>query len=547
MYIQWNKAIGEKNLPTAILRHSYREDGKSKKKTIANLGHCTMEEIKAIELVLKNKGNLSNLENPKNKIMVQQGVSYGASWTVYQIAKKLGIEDALGFDQNGKLALWQVIARTIDQGSRLSAVRMARDEASDEILHFKKGFFEEDLYKNLHWLSLNQEKIEDRLFHSQKKENNNALFLYDLTSSYFEGTQNELAEFGYNRDGKKGKMQITAGLLCNAEGTPVSIECFEGNTKDTATFLNQIGKVKERFGCQKVVFVGDKGMIKSAQIKDLESENFHYITTITKPQIEKLINEKVFQLSFFDVNLYELEHEGIRYIMRKNPVRAEEMAETRQEKEESIKRFLEKQNAYLAEHPKSEELTALKKVQAKINRLRAGKWLSVVVENRTIILKINEEARTENARLDGCYCLKTDIKKEEVDKKIIHERYKDLAKVEQNFRTSKTAHLEMRPFYVDLEHSTRGHLLVCMLSLMIVRELEKSWKSLDLKVEEGLKRLRTLCTTKVEIKDGVSFHQITKPNNQNKELLELAGISLPEVFSDRKVSVDTRKKLINER
>src|SRR5262249_30956406 len=184
------------------------------------------------------------------------------------VARRLGIEQALGTTREGKLALWQVIARVINQGSRLSAVRLAMAHAACDVLGL--GAFDEDaLYENLDWLASAQAAIEDRLYVQRTKTKPITLFLYDVTSSYVEGTHNALAAFGYNRDGKKGKRQIVIGLLCDEDGQPVSIEVFPGNTQEPQTFAAQINKVKARFGVTEFTFVGDRGMIKRHHIQTL--------------------------------------------------------------------------------------------------------------------------------------------------------------------------------------------------------------------------------------------------------------------------------------
>ncbi|RJP21278.1 MAG: hypothetical protein C4527_23705 [Candidatus Omnitrophota bacterium] len=196
-----------KTYQSILLRESYREDGKVKNRTIANLTHCKPKEVAAIEFALKHKGDFAALPQTLPSLQLQQGFSVGAVWTVYQLAKRLGIEDALGTGREGKLALWQVMARVIDQGSRLSAVRLAQTHAGCDVLGMERGFDENDLYENLTWLSTQQEAIERRLFAHRRGRQKPNLFLYDVTSTYREGDQNELAAFGYNRDGKKGKKQ----------------------------------------------------------------------------------------------------------------------------------------------------------------------------------------------------------------------------------------------------------------------------------------------------------------------------------------------------
>ena len=259
----------------------------------------------------------------------KQGLSFGAVWTVYHIAQRLGIAQVLGATREGKLALWQVIARVIDQGSRLSAVRLAMSHAACDVLGLDT-FDEDALYENLDWLAGAQARIEDRLFAQRQKTKPASLFLYDVTRSYLEGTHNALAAFGYNRDGKKGKLQIVIGLLCDEDGHPVSIEVCPGNTPDPQTLAAQVTKLKDRFGVHEMTFVGDRGMIKSQQIDDLAQQGFHYITAITKPQIEKLLRTGTFQMELFEQELAEVRaEEGVRYVLRRNPMRAQEMRATR--------------------------------------------------------------------------------------------------------------------------------------------------------------------------------------------------------------------------
>src|SRR5207302_610640 len=231
MYIDTSHITrGGKTYTRHLLRESYRANGKVLHRTIANVSHCSAAEIEAIRLALRHKEALEHLGTIQDAITLKQGLSVGAVWTVYQVARRLGIEKALGTTRDGKLALWQVIARVIDQGSRLSAVRLAMAHAACDVLGL--GTFDEDvLYENLDWLAGAQARIEDRLFAQRKKTTPASLFLYDVTSSYLEGTHNALAAFGYNRDVKKGKLQIVIGLLCDEDGHPVSIEVFPGNTQ----------------------------------------------------------------------------------------------------------------------------------------------------------------------------------------------------------------------------------------------------------------------------------------------------------------------------
>ena len=434
----------------------------------------------------------------------------------------------------------------IDQGSRLSAVRLAQTHAACDVLDIRRGFDENDLYGNLRWLADNQQKIEKALFFVRRKETKPELFLYDVTSSYLEGTKNYFGEYGYNRDGKKGKQQIVIGLLCDEFGEPVSTEVFAGNTQDPQTFASQVRKAAERFGCERVTFVGDRGMIKSPQIEELP-EGFHYITAITKAQINSLIDQEVIQLGLFDEDVCEVEDNGIRYILRRNPFRVKEINESRTSKRNSVEKLLKKKNLYLGEHKRAKVETAIKDVSKKIEKLKIDKWLRVKSEGRTLELEVDNKALEEASVLDGCYVIKTDLPKQAADKQVIHDRYKDLTEVERAFRTFKTDFLEVRPVYVQTEKSTRGHVLVVMLSYLIVRILWRAWQRFDLTVEEGLKQLSTLCSIEMKVKNQGSCLKIPRPRETSRQLLKALDIRMPTVLPHRKVRVVTRKNLVERR
>jgi hypothetical protein len=548
MYIDTSHITrGGKTYTRHLLRESYRAHGKVLHRTIANVSHCSEAEIAAMRLALRHKEDLEHLGTIQDAITLKQGVSFGAVWTVYHIARRLGIEKALGTTREGKLALWQVIARVIDQGSRLSAVRLAMAHAACDVLGL--GPFDEDaLYENLDWLAGAQAAIEDRLFAQRTQTKPVNLFLYDVTSSYLEGTHNALAAFGYNRDGKKGKMQIVIGLLCDEDGHPVSIEVFPGNTQDPRTVAAQLTKVKSRFGATEITFVGDRGMIKGQQIDDLVQHGFHYITAITKPQIEKLLRTGTLQMELFDQELAEvLTEEGIRYVLRRNPVRAQEVRDTRDAKLATLQAQVAKQNHYLTDHPRAKAQGAVQKLVARAKTLRIADWVELTLEERTITLIVKTNAQQEAAQLDGCYVLKTDLTPQQAHKELVHDRYKDLASVERAFRTCKTAHLEVRPLFVRREARTRAHALVVMLAYQIIRYLASCWSAFDVTVAEGLHALTTLCLVEVAPQHAPSYHCLPTPRDALARLLHSADITLPKAFSLSGVRVSTRKKLQSER
>jgi hypothetical protein len=382
-----------------LLRNSYRFTGQVCHATLANLSHCSDEEIRALKLALKHKGQLTHVRDLREG-GTRQGLAVGAVWVLPPLAKRRGLVKALGQSRTAKLALWLVLASVIAQGSRLSAVRLAQQHAVCDLLGLE-AFNEEDLYQAMDWLDEQQPALEETWFTHRYATAGQAptLYLYDVTSSYLEGDQNELGEYGYNRDGKK---QIVIGLLTDEEGWPITVEVFAGNTQDPKTFKAQIDKMVQRFDVKQVTGVGDRGMVKTVQISDLKDADFHYLTAITKPQIEALLKTELLQLSMFDEDRVEVTTEDVRYIVRRNPQRAEELAAVGQSKRERLDNYLAQKNAYLAEHPRAKVETALKNAQAKANPLQIHAWAKLNMEERRRALAVDEDAQRAATRLDGC-------------------------------------------------------------------------------------------------------------------------------------------------
>jgi len=529
-----------------LIRDSYRENGKVKHHTIANISKSSDEEIEAIKFALKHKKELKNFVFLK-EIKIKTGLSVGAIVLLEALARRLHITKALGNTRMGKLALWQVMARVIEQGSRLSAVRLASQHAICDLIGLD-SFNEDDLYKNLDWLGNNQVKIEKKIFDSRMSHGNKAsnFYLYDVTSSYLEGHENELADWGYNRDKKKGKMQIIIGLLTDSDGIPVSVEVFKGNTSDCKTFASQIKKASMRFGIKDVTMVGDRGMIKSTQIEALGEEHFHYITAITRSQIEVLVREGVIQLELFEDKICEVEIEGIRYILRRNPIRAREIEEGRERKLAKISGMIKEQNKYLLEHKRAKVKVALKMMRCMIQKLKVEDFCGVYARGRILSIKIDGDKREKVSQYDGCYVIKTDLSKEMAGKEEIHSRYKDLSLVEDGFRTMKTGFLDVRPVNVQKARRTRGHVFVVMLGYIIAYELKRLWAGVNITIEEGIKELVAITADRIKA-GAISYQQIPEPRDLGAKLLELAGVSLPGALPYRGVKVATRKKLPGRR
>lgn len=479
MFIQRiHKKTKKKTYTSVVLMENYREAGKVKHRIISNLSKWSEEMILGLEKLLKGEKIITVAD-----LELSQGKSFGAISVISEVAKRLGIKKALGNSKNSKLALFQVAGRIISQGSRnYLANEWTKGQATEKVFNIS-NFNEDDLYRNLDWLSENQSNIEQKIFSIR---NNNQpikeLFLYDVTSSYFEGDKNELAAYGYNRDKKSGKKQIVIGLLTDNQGYPISVEVFKGNTGDTKTVSSQLKKLKKNFGVERVVFVGDKGMVKSSQIEEITSDEYkwNYLTTITKQQIKTLLAKNIIQLELFESEIIEIQGEGnIRYILRRNPARAEELKTNRQSKIDYIINFIEKQNIYLDEHNKAKPDVALRKIEEKKSKLKLKKVIHCEIKDGLIHVEIDKKEQAEQEKLDGCYVVKTNVPQNIIDTQTAHDRYKDLAKVEFAFRTMKTTLEKIRPIYVRKEGRTRGHVFVAMLAYMIVKYISDNLAELN--------------------------------------------------------------------
>jgi transposase len=386
------------------------------------------------------------------------------------------------------------------------------------------------------------------LFAQSKPASAPDVFLYDVTSTYLEGEHNAFAAFGYNRDRKSGKRQIVIGLLADADGRPLSIEVFRGNTSDVKTFSSQLSKAAARFGASRVTFVGDRGMIKAPQRAGLAAADFHYITAITKAQIDGLIKAGVLQMDLFEETLAEVEgQDGERYVLRRNPARASESATSRQDKLRALQTAAEAANAYLHEHPRAATKTQIARLKARSATLGLDKFVRVEAQDRSVVVTVDETALTEAARLDGCYALRTDLPRAVVSKEIVHARYKDLARVETAFRDCKSVQLEMRPVYLRDENRTRGHALVVMLAYLITQALRERWRTLDLTVQEGLDRLASLCLLEVSLGGRAAYHTVPAPRDDVRHLLEAAGVAIPSALPLAPARVATKQKLPQRR
>ncbi len=448
--------------------------------TLANLSRLPEPLIALIEQYCK--GQVPTGAAPP----VQMGSCYGILAGLHALAGKIGLVAALGPDRPAKLALFMIYARVAWQGSRLAAVRWAEDHAVAEVLGLT-SFDEDDLYSALEWLQANQERIERAL---APKIEPGATFLYDVTSSYFEGQCNELGAHGYNRDGKRYKKQVVAGLLTDGHGEPLSIQLYPGNTSDPKTFQPTVEKLRLRFGAKDIAVVGDRGMIKKLGKEALSEAGYKYVTALTDPQIRKLLEKKALTPELFDEEPLAVDYEGRRLILRCNPATRDRERQRRLDQYKRIEQRLAAGNERLAKKPGAKLETLHKHAQGWLNHYGFSKWIKLELEPRVVRWTKDEAVGAELELLDGCYVLETNLPALVADTAAVHARYMSLMDVERDFRTMKTGLLELRPIFLRKAERTEGHALVTMLALKLVRELDRRVAPLGLTVEDAVTRLQ---------------------------------------------------------
>ena len=329
-----------------------------------------------------------------------------------------------------------------------------------------------------------------------------AVFLYDVTSVYFEGQHNELAAFGYNRDGKRGKKQMGAGLLTDGAGEPLSIQLYAGNTNDPPTFLDAVEQLKVRFGTEEIAVVGDRGMIKALGQAALGQAHFRYVTALTDPQVRALLKQGVRQLDLFDDQPAEVTVGNRRYVLRCNPqTRARERAR-REDQWARVRQWIQSRNATVAKQPRCEPDSSLRGAQARLKTYRLSGWVSVRLDGRQVVWTEDAAAREQQGQLDGCYVIESDLPTAAATTQAVPDRYLDLTRVERDFHTLKTGLLEIRPVFLQKADRTRGHALVSLLALKLARELERRVAPLGLTVADAVERLqgvRLVCLGDAEL------------------------------------------------
>ena len=457
--------------PAILLRESHRDGGKVKKRTLLNLSDWPRERIAGFKMLLKG-GTV--IPQDQNSITIIRSLPHGHVTAALGTARKIGLDRLLGPDGNRcrDLILALVVNRILDPGSKLAAARALSPDTATSSLGQQLGLGvvgEDELYSALDWLAVRQPAIEAAL--AKRHFTGGTLVLYDVSSSYLEGRCCSLAQFGYSRDGKRGKLQIVYGLLCATDGCPVAIEVFAGSTADPATLTSQVTKLRQRFGLDHVVLVGDRGMITQARItEDLKAAGLDWITALRAPAIKALRDAGALQMSLFDERdmaaITAPDFPGERMIVCRNRGLGAERARKREDLLLATERDLARIAAAVARkrRPLRGQAEIGIAVGAVIDQHKMAKHFALAITDTCFTFTRKANEITAEAALDGIYIVRTSLPATALDDTATVRNYKSLSLVERAFRCLKTVDLQIRPVYHWLADRVRAHVFLCMLA-----------------------------------------------------------------------------------
>ena len=464
--------------PAILLRESYRQDGKVKNRTLANLSTWPEAKVDALARVLKGQLPAAALDGA---FEITRSLPHGHVAAVLGALRDLGLEELIDPvpSRHRDLVTAMAVAQVIAPDSKLAIARGLRDQTAASSLGEVLGAGacdEDDLYQAMDYLRARQERIEDAL--AARHLAGGTLVLYDVSSAAFEGRTCPLGVVGHPKDGVRGRLQIVYGLLTSKEGIPVAIEVFAGNTGDPATVASQVGKVKDRFGISQVVLVGDRGMLTAARLReDVRPEGLDWITALRAPQVKKLVRDGALQLTLFDAqDLAEItspDFPGERLVACMNPFLEAERARKREALLKATEADLEKIAAACARARRplrGKDKIALRAGKV-LNRRKVAKHFTIDIGDDHFTYHRNQDSITAEAKLDGIYVLRTSAEPGDLDSPEVVSSYKALAQVERAFRAFNTD-LEIRPIRHRTEDRVRAHVFLRMLSYYITWHMQ---------------------------------------------------------------------------
>jgi hypothetical protein len=557
---------GEREYESTLVRRSIREGKRVRKETVANLSRLPAEAVEAVRRALAGE----TLVAAEDAFAIERSLPHGHVAAVLGTARRLGLERLLGRERTRErdLCLALVCQRLLRPGSKLSATRQFDLSTLGEELEVE-GASEAELLAAMDWLLPQQERIEAALARRYLSEG--GFVLYDLSASYLEGRRCPLAALGYPRDGKRGKLQIQYGLTCSPEGRPVAVEVFDGKIHDDKTLPSALERLKQRFGIERVVVCGDRGMVTEANIDTMREHGFDWITALRAPQVQALVETGALQLSLFDErNLAEIASErypGERLVVCRNPHVARERARKRQALLAATEQELAKVEASV-DNPRGRlhgkpAGTIGERAGRVVNRYKVAKHFQLTIADGRFDYRRNEQAISEETALDGFYVLRTSVGGDKLTAQAVVRAYKLLARAERAFRAMKSPELEIRPLHHRLEERVRAHVFLCMLAYAIRFELEQrlapllfkddsplapldpvapaqrspaaNKKAASKKTEDGLPisgfrdlldALAILCRNRVRLRGArASFDQLTEQNQLQRRAFELLELN----------------------
>ena len=471
MYIE--AVPNRKSPPAVLLRESYRQDGKVKKRTLANLSKWPPELVEGFRILLKKGTAVPDFQSSFDIVRSQP---HGHIAALLGSLRKIGLDRCLGPPGPQRdLVVALIVSRLAHPRSKLATARSLQAATRTDSLAPLLGLPDLDenrLYDAMDWLLQRQDAIEKRLARRHLQEG--SLVLYDLTSVYLEGRRCKLGKLGYSRDGKRGKLQIEFGLICNREGCPVAVQVFKGNTSDPATVGPVIEKLRHRFGLSRVVLVGDRGMLTQARIREqVQPSGLEWITALRGPAIRQLVESGAVQMSLFDeINLVEIRSDaypGERLMVCRNPLLARHRARKRQEMLSKTEELLDEIVAATRRdrRPYRGRKRIALRVGKVVNKYKMAKHFELDITEESFSYERNTESIAAEAALDGLYVIRTSLPAEEMGAEATVQAYKGLSVVEQAFRSYKTVDLKVRPVYHWSNDRVRAHVFLCLLAYYV--------------------------------------------------------------------------------
>lgn len=527
-----------KSPPAVLLRESYREGGKVKKRTLANLSALSDEHIEVLRRSLKGE----TLVPADEGFEITRSRPHGHVAAVLGTVKRLGLEQVLSTRRHEKRdrVVAMIVARLLEPRSKLATARALDPETLSSSLAEEVGVGSataDELYEAMDWLVGGQERIEKKL--AARHLEDGGLVLWDVSSTYFEGRKCPLAAHGYSRDRRGDRPQIVFGLLTTAEGCPVAVEVFPGNTADPGTVGTAVERLTERFGRERMCVVGDRGMITQARItEELEPRGLDWISSLRAPQVKKLWRDGPLQLSLFDEqDLAEITSPDFpdeRLVACRNPLLAEDRARKREELLEATERKLEK-IAAATRRPKR-PLRGADRIGVRVGRVlqkyKVGKHFDYEITDSGFTYRRNEERIAEEAALDGLYVVRTSLAAEQMTAEEVVGAYKRLSQVERAFRAYKGVDLKVRPIYHWRADRVRAHVFLCMLAYYVEFHMRQRLAPI-LSGEQGdgqhsfptlLSDLATLTKNTVRVGEHITFDQVSRPTEQQQRALDLLDV-----------------------